>query len=65
MVGVCGHKLGPLTTMDLIGLDVVLPILENLHSREPILNSIPAPIIKRLVKEGKLGKKSKQGFYTY
>jgi 3-hydroxyacyl-CoA dehydrogenase len=65
LVGVCGHKLGPLATMDLIGLDVVLQILENLYSREPILNSTPAPIIKRFVKEGKLGKKSQQGFYAY
>jgi len=65
MVGVCGHKIGPLATLDLIGLDVALMILENLHSRDPIRNSAPADVIGQLVSEGKLGKKTKQGFYTY
>ena len=65
MVGVCGHKLGPLATLDLVGLDVALMILGNLYSKDPAKNSAPAPVIQRLVGEGKLGKKSKQGFYTY
>lgn len=65
MVGVCGHKLGTLATLDLVGLDVALMILGNLYSKDPAKNSAPAPVIQRLVGEGKLGKKSKQGFYTY
>lgn len=65
LVGVCGHKLGPLATLDLIGMDVALTILINLNEREPKLNLPPAPIIKKLVEQGHLGKKSKQGFYTY
>lgn len=65
LIGVCGHKLGPLATLDLIGLDVSLTILENLHAQEPEMNLPPAPVIQKFVKEGNLGKKTKKGFYTY
>jgi 3-hydroxybutyryl-CoA dehydrogenase len=63
LIGVCGHKLGPLATLDLISLDVALTILANLYNQNPEMNNAPAPIIASLVRDGKLGKKSKQGFY--
>ena len=65
MEGVCGHKLGPLATLDLIGLDTAQEILINLHARDPEMNLKPAPIIKQMVLKGKLGKKTGTGFYEY
>jgi 3-hydroxybutyryl-CoA dehydrogenase len=65
LIGVCGHKLGPLATLDLIGLDVSLTILENLHAQEPEMNLPPAPVLRKFVEEGNLGKKTKKGFHAY
>jgi 3-hydroxybutyryl-CoA dehydrogenase len=65
MMRVCGHKLGPLATLDLIGLDVSLEIINILHSRDPIFNLPPASLLTRLVKEMQLGKKVGAGFYDY
>lgn len=62
---VCGHKLGPLETADLVGLDTVLSILTTLHEAEPLLNLKPPSILANLVAQGILGKKSKKGFYEY
>jgi 3-hydroxybutyryl-CoA dehydrogenase len=62
---VCGHQIGPLTTLDLIGLDTSLVILQNLFSEEPNLNLPPAPKIIEMVENGLLGRKSKKGFFEY
>lgn len=58
------HRMGPLELGDFIGLDVVLAIMQTLHEGlgEKYL---PCPLIEQLVNEGKLGRKTKQGFYTY
>ena len=65
MVGVCGHKMGPFRTFDLIGLDTSLNILNSLHRQSPILNLPPANILISKVEKGELGKKSGHGFYRY
>jgi 3-hydroxybutyryl-CoA dehydrogenase len=65
IVQVCGHKLGPLATLDLIGLDVCLEIIEILHERDPIFNLPPASKLIELVRDKKLGKKTGFGFYDY
>jgi 3-hydroxybutyryl-CoA dehydrogenase len=62
---VCGHSIGPLATLDLIGLDTSLVILQNLYSDESSLNLPPAPIIVKMVENGLLGRKSKRGFFDY
>ena len=62
---VCGHKLGPLATIDLIGLDVCLEITKILHKREPAFNLPPAELLINLVQEKRLGKKVGAGFYDY
>lgn len=65
MVQVCGHKLGPLATLDLIGLNVCLEIMEILHDRDPLFNVPPAKKLIELVRDGRLGKKTGSGFYEY
>jgi 3-hydroxybutyryl-CoA dehydrogenase len=61
----CGHSIGPLATLDLIGLDTSLVILHNLYSEESNLNLPPAPILFEMVANGFLGRKSKKGFFEY
>ncbi|HEU4561175.1 MAG TPA: 3-hydroxyacyl-CoA dehydrogenase family protein [Longimicrobium sp.] len=59
------HPMGPLRLTDLVGLDVRLGIAEYLH-RELGGDQYEAPeLLRRMVAEGKLGKKSGQGFYTW
>lgn len=65
MMKVCGHKLGPLATLDLVGLDVSLEIMNILHHRDRKFNLKPARMLLTLVQEGRLGKKTGHGFYNY
>ncbi len=59
-----GHPMGPLELTDLVGLDVRLSIAEYLSSAVST-NFTPPQVLKDLVAEGKLGKKSGQGFYQW
>ncbi len=59
------HPMGPLALADLIGLDVVLEIMGNLAERTGDDTYEPRPMLRRLVAEGKLGRKTGEGFYTY
>ena len=61
----CSFPMGPLALLDLIGLDTSVSILETLHEESGNPCSRPAPLLKRMVAEGKLGKKSGAGFYEY
>ena len=60
-----GHPMGPLKLTDLVGLDVRLAIAEYLHEELGVEAFRPPEILRRMVAEGKLGKKSGQGFYTW
>lgn len=60
-----GHAMGPLETADLIGLDTVALTLDSLHDSYGDDRFIAAPLLRSLVRDGKLGKKSGQGFYEY
>jgi len=59
-----GHPMGPLKLTDQVGLDVRLAIAEHL-TRELGERFRPPQLLRRLVRAGKLGKKSGEGFYKY
>jgi 3-hydroxybutyryl-CoA dehydrogenase len=59
------HPMGPLRLTDLVGLDVRLGIAEYLDATLGGSRFEPPEILRRLVKEGKLGKKSGEGFYRW
>ena len=61
----CGHPMGPLALLDLVGLDVAYAILDTLHQNNRDHLLAPAPILKQLVSAGFLGRKSGRGIYTY
>jgi len=58
------HPMGPLRLTDLVGLDVRLAILDHLH-RELGEQFRPPALLRQMVRAGKLGRKSGEGFYTY
>ena len=59
------HPIGPLALSDLIGLDTVLHIMNVLHEGLNDDKYAPADLLKSMVAEGKLGRKSGEGFYKY
>jgi 3-hydroxybutyryl-CoA dehydrogenase len=59
------HPMGPLKLTDVVGLDVRLSIADYLHSELGTENFRPPDILRRKVAEGKLGKKSGEGFYVW
>jgi 3-hydroxybutyryl-CoA dehydrogenase len=60
-----GHPMGPLTLIDLIGLDTTMHVGNVLFDEfhEPLY--APPPLLKRMVSAGRLGRKSGRGFYDY
>ena len=60
-----GHKMGPLETADLIGLDTVLRSIEVLYSELNDSKYRPCPLLKKMVYAGTNGRKSGKGFYPY
>lgn len=60
-----GHQMGPLETADLIGLDTVLYSLEVLLDNFNDPKFAPAPLLRKLVAAGRLGRKSGHGFFSY
>jgi 3-hydroxybutyryl-CoA dehydrogenase len=59
------HPMGPLALADLIGLDTVLAIIEVIHRELNDTKYRPAPLLREMVDAGYLGRKAKQGFYSY
>jgi 3-hydroxybutyryl-CoA dehydrogenase len=60
-----GHKMGPLETADLIGLDTILYTIGSLHESFGDSKYRPCPLLGKMVDAGLRGRKSGEGFYTY
>jgi 3-hydroxybutyryl-CoA dehydrogenase len=59
------HPMGPLALADMIGLDVILAIMETLQAEMGDNKYRPHPLLRKMVRGGLLGKKTKIGFYEY
>ena len=65
MKGGCNFPMGPFALLDLIGIDTTVSILNALQSEFKQSHLEPADSLKKLLAEGKLGRKTKQGFFSY
>lgn len=61
----CGHPMGPLALLDLIGLDSAYEILDSIYRQSRDHLHAPVPILKQLVTASFLGRKTARGFYSY
>ena len=60
-----GHSMGPLATIDLTGLDVMLNAASNIYRDTADEKFFPPESLSRMVAAGDLGRKSGRGFYSY
>ncbi len=61
----CGHPVGPLALSDMVGLDIVYAMAKLLHKDFGESRYQPPALLRRLVQDGQLGKKTGLGFYDY
>ncbi len=59
------HPIGPLALADLIGLDVCLNIMDILHTEFGLDKYTAHPLLRKMVRANKLGRKTREGFYKY
>lgn len=60
-----GHAMGPLETMDLTGIDIMVNAADNVAAETPGDTFAVPGLLRRMVAAGELGRKSGRGFYTY
>jgi len=65
MVLGANHPMGPLALADLVGLDTLLSVLEGLHQEMGEDKYRPAPLLRKIVRAGHLGRKTGKGFHNY
>jgi 3-hydroxybutyryl-CoA dehydrogenase len=65
MVLGANHPIGPLALADMVGLDTLLHVLDGLHQELGEDKYRPAPLLRKMVRAGYLGRKSGRGFYSY
>ncbi len=61
----CNHPIGPLALADMVGLDTLLAVMQVFYEGFNDPKYRPAPLLKELVAAGRLGRKTKRGFYAY
>ncbi|MBQ7447638.1 MAG: 3-hydroxybutyryl-CoA dehydrogenase [Eubacterium sp.] len=61
----CNHPMGPLHLADYIGLDICLAIMEVIYNEEGDSKYRPSPLLRKMVRAGKLGCKTGEGFFKY
>lgn len=59
------HPVGPLALADMVGLDTLLAVSESLLAETGDTKYRPPLLLRQMVRAGKLGRKSGEGFYTY
>jgi 3-hydroxybutyryl-CoA dehydrogenase len=59
------HPMGPLTLGDLVGLDVILAVMETLYRETGDPKYRPHILLRKMVRGGKLGRKTGEGFFKY
>lgn len=60
-----GHPMGPITLLDLVGLDTAMHVANVLYEEFKLPEYAPPPLLRRMVAAGRLGRKSGRGFYDY
>jgi 3-hydroxybutyryl-CoA dehydrogenase len=65
MKGGCNFPMGPFALLDLVGLDTSVAILDALYDEFHEPHLAPAPTLRRMVSAGRLGRKTKHGFFRY
>lgn len=60
-----GHAMGPLETMDLTGIDIMVNAADNVAAETPGATFVVPELLRQMVADGNLGRKSGRGFYTY
>jgi 3-hydroxybutyryl-CoA dehydrogenase len=60
-----GHPMGPLATLDLTGIDVMVHAAQNIYDDTKDAKFAPPEMLLRMVRAGDLGRKTGQGFYQY
>jgi 3-hydroxybutyryl-CoA dehydrogenase len=65
MTAGCGHPMGPLSLIDMVGLDIVAAIGQSMYEETKQPLHAPPALMLRMIEGGRLGRKSGEGFFTY